>query len=84
MRATSREHFIYSFGSAHRSVYELAPEGNRAAAIWAGGTSGDPRSPDYSRFVPRWVGNETIPLLLGKEEAKASGATLQRFVPHSN
>ena len=84
VRATSREHFIYNYGSAHRSVYELAPDGNRAAAIWAGGTTGDPRSTDYTRFVPRWVGNETIPLLLGKEEVKASGATLQRFVPHAN
>lgn len=81
VRATSREHFVYSFGSAHRSVYELAPDGNRAASIWAGGTSGDPRSPDYTRFVARWVGNETIPLLLGKEEVNTSGALVQRFVP---
>jgi penicillin amidase len=81
VRATSSEHFIYSYGSAHRSVYELATEGNRAASIWAGGTSGDPRSPDYTRFVPRWIGNQTIPLLLGKEEVKASGAIAQHFVP---
>jgi len=81
VRATAREHFVYSFGSAHRSVYELAPEGNRAASIWAGGISGVPGNPTYARFVGRWVANQTIPLLLGKEEVKASGAALQQYVP---
>jgi penicillin G amidase len=81
VRATERQHFVYSFGSAHRSVYELAPEGNRAASIWAGGISGVPGNPTYARFVGRWVANQTIPLLLGKEEVKRSGAALQQYVP---
>lgn len=81
VRATRAEHFVYNFGSGHRSVYELAPEENRAAGIWAGGTSGDPRTAAYTRFVPRWVANESIPFLLGKEQVKASGAILERYVP---
>ncbi|MGH8721780.1 MAG: penicillin acylase family protein, partial [Burkholderiales bacterium] len=61
MRATARQDFVYSFGAVHRSVYELAAEGNRAASIWAGGTSGDPTNAAYTRFVGRWVANQSIP-----------------------
>jgi penicillin amidase len=81
VRATQKQDFVYSFGSAHRSVYELAPDANRGASIWAGGTSGDPRSANYAQFVSRWVANQSIPLLLGKEEVKRSGAVLQRYLP---
>lgn len=81
VRATTRQDFVYSFGSAHRSVYELGSDGNRAAAIWAGGTSGDPRSPNYRQFLGRWVANQSLPLLLGKEEVKKTGAEPQRYVP---
>lgn len=81
VRATTRPDFVYSFGSAHRSVFELAADGNRGASIWAGGTSGNPFSPSYAQFVPRWVANETVPLLLGKQEVRRSGADLQRYVP---
>jgi penicillin amidase len=81
VRATQKQDFVYSFGSAHRSVYELAPDANRGASIWAGGTSGDPRSANYAQFVSRWVANQSIPLLLGKEEVKRSGAALERYLP---
>jgi penicillin G amidase len=81
VRAAARQDFVYSFGAGHRSVYELAPEGNQAAAIWAGGTSGDPTSPAYTRFVGRWVANQSIPLLLGKQEVKRSGAEPEHYVP---
>ena len=52
-----------------------------AASIWAGGTSGDPTSPAYTRFLGRWVANQSIPLLLGKQEVKRSDAELQQYVP---
>jgi penicillin amidase len=81
VRATAAQDFVYSFGSAHRSVFELDADGNRGASIWAGGTSGNPFSPSYARFVPRWVANETVPLLLGKQEVRRSGAALERYVP---
>lgn len=81
VRATARQDFVYSFGAAHRSVYELGADANRAASIWAGGTSGDPFSPSYRQFLGRWVANQTIPLLLGKEEVKRTGAEPQRYVP---
>jgi penicillin amidase len=81
VRATTAQDFVYSFGSAHRSVYELAAHDSRGASIWAGGTSGNPFSPSYAQFVGRWVANQTIPLLLGKQEVKKSGAELQRYVP---
>jgi len=81
VRAAARQDFVYSFGAGHRSVYELAPEGNRGASIWAGGTSGDPTSAGYARFVGRWVANQSIPLLLGKQEVKRSGADLEHYVP---
>jgi penicillin G amidase len=70
VRATAPQDFVYSFGAAHRSVYELAAEANRAASIWAGG-----------QFLGRWLANESTPLLLGKEEVKRSGAEPQRYVP---
>jgi penicillin G amidase len=81
VRAAARTDFVYSFGSGHRSVYELDSEGNRAASIWAGGTSGDPTNPAYTRFVGRWVANQSIPLLLGKQEVKRSEADLEHYVP---
>ncbi|HZO03614.1 MAG TPA: penicillin acylase family protein [Burkholderiales bacterium] len=81
VRAATAQDFVYSFGSVHRSVYELAGDASRGASIWAGGTSGNPLSPNYGRFVGRWVGNQTVPLLLGKEEVKKSGAELQHYVP---
>lgn len=81
VRAAARSDFVYAFGAGHRSVYELDPQGNRAASIWAGGTSGDPTSPAYTRFVGRWVENKAIALLLGKQEVKRSEAELEHYVP---
>lgn len=81
VRAAAPQDFVYSFGSVHRSVYELAADASRAASIWAGGTSGNPLSPNSRQFLGRWVANQTIPLLLGKEEVKKSGAQLQHYVP---
>src|SRR5688572_13977745 len=81
VRATAAQDFVYSFGAAHRSVYELGADANRAASIWAGGTSGDPLSPGYRQFLGRWLANQSTPLLLGKEEVKRSGAEPQRYIP---
>jgi len=81
VRAAAPQDFVYSFGAVHRSVYELAADASRGASIWAGGTSGNPLNPGYGSFVGRWVGNQAIDLLLGKEEVKKSGADLQRYVP---
>lgn len=81
VRTSTPQDFVYRFGAAHRSVYELIPDANRGASIWAGGTSGNPLSPNYTQFLERWVANKTLPLLLGKEEVKRSGAVLERYVP---
>ena len=81
-RASTAAGFVYRDGSTHRSVYELDPDGNRAASIWPGGTSGDPRSPNYAQFLPRWLANQSTDLLLGKQEVKRSGATLEHYVPN--
>jgi penicillin G amidase len=81
VRATTAQDFVYSFGSAHRSVYELRADANRGASIWAGGTSGNPLSPNYTQFVARWVANGRVPLLLGKEEVKRNGAARELYVP---
>ena len=70
VRAAARTDFVYAFGAGHRSVYELDWQGNRAASIWA-----DPK------FLSRWVANQTIPLLLGKQEIRRSGAELEHYVP---
>ena len=70
VRAQAKTDFVYAFGAGHRSVYELDAQGNRAAAIWAD-----------ARFLSRWVANQAIPLLLGKQEVKRSGAELEHFVP---
>ena len=70
VRAAASTDFVYAFGAGHRSVYELDWRANRAASIWA-----DPK------FLSRWVANRTIPLLLGKQEVKRSGAALEHYVP---
>ena len=36
---------------------------------------------DHTRFLGRWVANQSIPLLLGKQEVKRSDAELQQYVP---
>jgi len=80
-RAATLGQFIYRDGSTHRSVYELRAGANRAASIWPGGTSGDPFSANYTQFLERWLTNQSLPLLLGKQEVKRSGAVLERYVP---
>ena len=70
VRAGTAAGFVYRDGSTHRSVFELDRDGNRGASIWPGG-----------QFLQRWVDNQSIDLLLGKQELKRSGATLEHYVP---
>jgi len=38
-------------------------------------------SPWYFNFLPLWLTNEAIPLLLGHQEVQRQAAELIRFVP---
>jgi acyl-homoserine lactone acylase PvdQ len=62
-------------------VYEPRADASRAASIWPGGTSGNPFSANYRQFLERWLTNQSLPLLLGKQEVRRSGAVLERYVP---
>jgi penicillin amidase len=80
-RAATAGQFIYRDGPTHRSVYEPRADASRAASIWPGGTSGNPFSANYRQFLERWLTNQSLPLLLGKQEVRRSGAVLERYVP---
>lgn len=38
-------------------------------------------SANYRQFLERWLTNQGLPLLLGKQEVKRSDAVLEQYVP---
>ena len=66
-RADGVNSFMFGSGPVRRFVGELAGRQTRAESIWAGGTSGVLGSPDYTLFLPDWLANEALPLVLGFE-----------------
>lgn len=80
-RADAPDEFMFRDGPTHRTVVETRSDAMRAASIWPGGTSGVLGSPNYFQFLERWLTNESIALLLGRQEVGTAGAATERYVP---
>jgi penicillin amidase len=63
-RSAGVNDFMFSAGPVRRFVGEVTPGRTRAESIWAGGRSGVLGDPTYTLFLPKWLANETVPLLL--------------------
>jgi penicillin amidase len=59
-------------GASWRMVVELGPE-VRAMAIYPGGQSGDPVSPQYKDRLPRWVAGALDSLFVPRTAAELDG-----------
>jgi penicillin amidase len=65
VRADGLDSFMFGSGPVRRFVGEMAGRQTHAESIWAGGTSGVLGNPDYTLFLPKWLANEAVPLVLG-------------------
>lgn len=80
-RAQSANGFMFGNGPVNRFVAEAGPPGVYAESIWPGGTSALPGSPFYVNLLPRYLSNETIPLLFGTNDLRQNLSSVTRFVP---
>ena len=80
-RAETSSGFTFTNGPVNRFAAEAERRGVRAESVWPGGTSGVLFSPSYANLLPRWLTNDTIPLLYRNSDLKKSTASEQKFVP---
>lgn len=59
-------------GPSTRMVCEALPEGMECSFQVPGGQSGDVDSPNYDDYLPKWLANEPMPLVLDIGEAAAN------------
>jgi penicillin G amidase len=81
VRAEGANQFMFTAGPARRFVSEPSSSEPHSESIWPGGTSGVLGSPWYLNFLPLWLTNDAIPLLLDHEEVRRQAAEVIRFVP---
>jgi penicillin amidase len=80
-RAQSANSFMFGSGPVNRFVAEAGSSGVRAESVWPGGTSGLPDSEFYLNLLPRYLSNDTVPLLFGTDELQRQLRSVRRFVP---
>jgi penicillin amidase len=91
-RAASSNAFMYTSGPSNRLVVELSRGAvKRAESVWPGGASALPQltrpdgttapNPYYLNLLPRWLTNDTVPLVTREPELRAVTAAETRFVP---
>jgi len=80
-RAQSANDFMFDAGPANRFVGEAGPPRVRAQSVWPGGTSGVPGTPFYLNLLPKWLTNDTVPLLFTRRELQKELYSVERFVP---
>ncbi len=81
VRAQSANGFMFDHGPVNRFVAEAGPPGVRAESVWPGGTSALPGSVFYANLLPRYLTNDTVPLLFGSGDLQRSLYGVTRFVP---
>jgi len=81
VRAAGTNDFMFIHGPASRFVGDQSETGARSESVWPGGTSGVLGSPWYFNFLPLWLTNDMIPLLLDHTEVARQAAEVIRFVP---
>jgi penicillin amidase len=80
-RAQGVNEFMFPNGPVNRFVAEAGAPGVRAESVWPGGTSGIPGSTFYLNLLPRYLTNDTIPLLFGQGDLQHNLYSVSRFVP---
>jgi len=80
-RAQGANEFMFGNGPVNRFVAEAGMPSVQAESIWPGGTSALPGSPFYVNLLPRYLTNDTVPLLFGRNELRQNESSRQRFVP---
>jgi len=80
-RAQSVHDFMFIAGASDRFVGDGAWSGMRAESIWPGGTSAAPGSLFYLNLLPRYLTNDTVPLLLQPGALSGATASVTIFVP---
>ena len=80
-RAASSNGFMFGSGPVNRFVAEAGANGVRAESVWPGGTSGVPGSAFYTNLLPRYLTNDTVPLLMRRSELREAVTSVSRFVP---
>lgn len=81
VRAQGVNDFMFSRGPVNRFVAEASVPGVSAESVWPGGTSADPNSSFYLNLMPKYLTNETVPLLFRNGDLRKSLYSVSRFVP---
>ena len=80
-RAQSSNGFMFGNGPVNRFVAEAGMPSVYAESVWPGGTSALPNSPFYVNLLPRYLTNDTVPLLIGQNDLQRNLYSVSRFVP---
>ena len=80
-RAQSSNGFMFGNGPVNRFVAEAGMPNVYAESVWPGGTSALPNSPFYVNLLPRYLTNDTVPLLIGQNDLQRNLYSVSRFVP---
>ncbi len=81
VRALRVDDFMFSAGPVRRFVSAPFWSGPYSESIWPGGISGVLGSPWYANFLPLWLTNDAIPLLLDHSDVMRQAAEVTSFVP---
>jgi penicillin amidase len=80
-RGQSWNAFMFGNGPVNRFVAEAGMPSVYSESVWPGGTSALPNSPFYVNLLPRYLTNDTVPLLFGQNELQRNLHSVSRFVP---
>lgn len=80
-RAQGANEFMFGSGPVNRFVAEAGMPGVRAESVWPGGTSGIPGNRFHLNLLSRYLTNDTVPLLFGRDELQHDIYSVSRFVP---
>jgi len=80
-RAQGVNEFMYARGPVNRFVAEAGVPAVRAESVWPGGTSGIPESSFYLNLLPRYLTNDTVPLLFRNADLRSGTSSVDHFVP---
>jgi penicillin amidase len=80
-RAQTANEFMFGNGPVNRFVAEAGANGVHAESVWPGGTSAIPGSPFYANLLPRYLTNDTVPLLFWTGELQRELYSVRQFVP---
>jgi penicillin amidase len=80
-RGQSANEFMYGNRPVNRFVAEAGRPSVTVESVWPGGTSAIPGSPFYLNLLPRYLTNDTVPLLFRQGDLQQSLYGVSRFVP---